>query len=42
MVCDSIQLIRNTGLDFDQGTPTMNGGLKVKLVRSLVKTAPTS
>jgi putative N6-adenine-specific DNA methylase len=42
MVCDSIQLIRNTGLDFDQGMPTMNGGLKVRLVRSLVKTPLTS
>jgi len=38
MVCDRVQLIRNTGLDFDQGIPTMNGGLKVRLVRSLVKT----
>jgi putative N6-adenine-specific DNA methylase len=37
MLCDRVQLIRNTGLDFDQGIPTMNGGLKVKLVRSLVK-----
>jgi putative N6-adenine-specific DNA methylase len=36
MVCDRVQLIRNTGLDFDQGLRTMNGGLKVRLVRSLV------
>ncbi len=36
MVCDRIQWIRNTGLDFDQGMPIMNGGLKVRLVRSLV------
>ena len=36
MLCDRIQLIRNTGLDFDQGIPTMNGGLKVWLVRALV------
>jgi putative N6-adenine-specific DNA methylase len=37
MLCDRDQLIRNTGLDFNQGIPMMNGGLKVKLVRSLVK-----
>jgi len=42
MVCDKVQLIRNTGLDFDQGIPTMNGGLKVRLVRSVVKTPSTS
>jgi len=42
MICDRVQLIRNTGLDFDQGIPTMNGGLKVRLVRSLVKTPLTS
>jgi putative N6-adenine-specific DNA methylase len=35
MVCETIRLIRNTGLDFDQGIPTMNGGLKVRLVRSM-------
>jgi putative N6-adenine-specific DNA methylase len=35
-VCNSVQLIRNTGLDFDQGIPTMNGGLKVRFVRSAV------
>jgi putative N6-adenine-specific DNA methylase len=33
MICDRVQLIRHTGLDFDQGIPTMNGGLKVRLVR---------
>jgi putative N6-adenine-specific DNA methylase len=42
MVCDRVQLIRNTGLDFDQGIPTMNGGLKVSLVRSVVKTPSAS
>jgi putative N6-adenine-specific DNA methylase len=42
MVCDSVQLIRNTGLDFDQGIPAMNGGLKVRLVRSVVKTPSPS
>jgi len=42
MLCDRIQLIRSTGLDFDQGIPTMNGGLKVRLVRSLVKPPFTS
>jgi putative N6-adenine-specific DNA methylase len=36
MICDKVRLIRNTGLDFDQGIPTMNGGLKVRLVRALV------
>jgi putative N6-adenine-specific DNA methylase len=36
MLCDQVRLIRNTGLDFDQGIPTMNGGLKVRLVRALV------
>ena len=42
MLCDRVQLIRSTGLDFDQGIPTMNGGLKVRLVRSLVKPPFTS
>jgi putative N6-adenine-specific DNA methylase len=37
LICDRVQLIRNTGLDFDKGIPAMNGGLKVRLVRSLVK-----
>ena len=36
LVCDRVQLIRHTGLDFDRGIPTTNGGLKVRLVRSLV------
>ena len=34
LLCDRGQLIRNTGLDFDQGIPTMNGGLKVRLFRT--------
>ena len=33
LICDRVQMIRNTGLDFDKGIPTMNGGLKVKLFR---------
>ena len=37
MICDRVQFIRNTGLNFDKGILTMNGGLKVRLVRSLVK-----
>jgi len=41
MICDRVQFIRNTGLDFDKGIPTMNGGLKVRLVRTLVKTPLT-
>ncbi len=35
LICDRVQLIRNTGLDFDRGIPTMNGGLKVRLVRTV-------
>jgi putative N6-adenine-specific DNA methylase len=36
MLCDSIQLIRSTGLEFDKGILMMNGGLKVRLVRCRV------
>jgi putative N6-adenine-specific DNA methylase len=36
IICDSIQLIRSTGLEFDKGISIMNGGLKVRLVRCLV------
>jgi putative N6-adenine-specific DNA methylase len=36
MICDKVKLIASTGLVFDQGIPTMNGGLKVRLVRALV------
>ena len=42
MLCDSIQLIRSTGLEFDKGISMMNGGLKVRLVRGLVKSSLTS
>ncbi len=42
MICDRVQLIRNTGLNFDRGMPTMNGGLKVTLVRSWANTPSTS
>jgi len=42
LLCDSIQLVRSTGLEFDKGIPLMNGGLKVKLVRCLVKASLTS
>ncbi len=34
LLCDRVQLVRNTGLAFDQGIPTMNGGLKVRLFRT--------
>jgi putative N6-adenine-specific DNA methylase len=36
ILCDRVQLIRSTGLEFDKGIPMMNGGLKVRLVRGLV------
>jgi len=36
MICDRVRLIHNTGLDFDKGIPTTNGGLKVKLVKAQV------
>lgn len=36
MLCDRVQIIRSTGLEFDQGISVMNGGLKVRLVRCLV------
>jgi len=42
ILCDSIQLIRSTGLEFDKGISMMNGGLKVRLVRGLVKSSLTS
>jgi putative N6-adenine-specific DNA methylase len=34
LICGEVRLVRNTGLDFDQGIPTMNGGLKVRLFRT--------
>ncbi len=39
MLCESIQLIRSTGLDFDKGISILNGGLKVKLVRSFIESS---
>jgi putative N6-adenine-specific DNA methylase len=39
LLCDSVQLIRNTGLGFDRGISMMNGGLKVRLVRCLAKSS---
>ena len=36
LLCDSIQLIRATGLEFDRGISMVNGGLKVRLVRSSI------
>jgi putative N6-adenine-specific DNA methylase len=41
MICDRVQFIRSTGLAFDKGIPTMNGGLKVRLIRCLVKSSLT-
>jgi len=37
LLCDRVQLIRSTGLEFDRGISMMNGGLKVRLLRGLVK-----
>ena len=37
VLCDRVQLIRSTGLEFDRGISMMNGGLKVRLLRCLVK-----
>jgi len=39
LLCDNVQLIRSTGLEFDRGLSMMNGGLKVRLVRCLVKSS---
>jgi putative N6-adenine-specific DNA methylase len=36
MLCDRVQLIRSTGLAFDRGISTMNGGLKVRLLKCVV------
>jgi putative N6-adenine-specific DNA methylase len=33
LLCSSVQLLHSTGLQFDQGIPLMNGGIKVKMVR---------
>lgn len=32
MLCDNIQLVRATGLKFEEVIPTLNGGLKVKIL----------
>ena len=39
MLCDSVQLLHNTGLKFDQARsiPLVNGGLKVKLFRGTAR-----
>jgi putative N6-adenine-specific DNA methylase len=37
ILCDRVQLIRSTGLEFDRGIFVMNGGLKVRLLKGLVK-----
>jgi putative N6-adenine-specific DNA methylase len=37
LLCDRVQLIHSTGLEFDRGISMMNGGLKVRLLRCLVK-----
>jgi putative N6-adenine-specific DNA methylase len=37
ILCDRVQLIRSTGLEFDRGISMMNGGLKVRLLRGFVK-----
>jgi putative N6-adenine-specific DNA methylase len=40
LLCDHAQLIRSTGLRFDKGIFMMNGGLKVRLLRGVVKSQP--
>jgi putative N6-adenine-specific DNA methylase len=42
LLCGSIQLIQNTGLEFDKGLSMMNGGLRVRVVRGLVKISLSS
>ena len=42
VLCDSVQLIRSTGLEFDRGISMMIGGLRVRLVRCLIKSSLTS
>ena len=37
MLCNSAQLLRATGLKFDPGIPTRNGGLKVRLMRGKIE-----
>jgi putative N6-adenine-specific DNA methylase len=36
LLCDRVQLIRSTGLEFDRGISMVNGGLRVRLLRCLV------
>ena len=42
LLCDRIQLIRSTGLEFDREISMTNGGLKVTLVRGSVQLSLTS
>ena len=37
MLCNSAQLLRATGLKFDPGIPTRNGGLKVRVMRGRIE-----
>jgi putative N6-adenine-specific DNA methylase len=37
LLCDRVQLIRSTGLEFDRGIFMMNGGLKVRLLKCFVE-----
>jgi len=37
MLCNNAQLLRATGLKFDPGIPTRNGGLKVRLMRGKIE-----
>ena len=40
MLCNSVQLLHSTGLEFDEGISLMNGGLRVKLVMGKVAPPP--
>ena len=37
LLCDRVQLLKSSGLKFDRGIPLRNGGLRVRLMKSLVK-----
>jgi putative N6-adenine-specific DNA methylase len=37
ILCDRVQLILSTGLEFDKGISLMNGGLKIRLLKCFVK-----
>jgi len=39
MLGNSTQLLNRTGLEFDRGIPLLNGGLKVRLVKSIIPKA---